>query len=40
MTPGQTGMPSRARLVIVGMIFVAVVINYLDRSTLSRMTGL
>jgi ACS family D-galactonate transporter-like MFS transporter len=35
MTPAQTGTPSRARLLIVGMIFVAVVINYLDRSNIS-----
>jgi MFS family permease len=31
----STGTKSRARLVIVGMIFVAVVINYLDRSNIS-----
>ena len=35
MTANQTGASSRARLVIVGMIFVAVVINYLDRSNIS-----
>ncbi len=35
MPPTQTAAPSRARLVIVGMIFVAVVINYLDRSNIS-----
>src|SRR6201995_97023 len=33
MTSGDT--KSRARLIIVGMIFVAVVINYLDRSNIS-----
>ena len=35
MTVAQTGTSSRARLIIVGMIFVAVVINYLDRSNIS-----
>jgi ACS family D-galactonate transporter-like MFS transporter len=33
--PDRPGTPSRARLLIVGMIFVAVVINYLDRSNIS-----
>ena len=32
---GQAGTRSHARLTIIGMIFVAVVINYLDRSNIS-----
>src|ERR1700749_4091894 len=35
MTAQQSGTRSHARFTIIGMIFIAVVINYLDRSNIS-----
>ena len=33
--PAQTGRPTRVRAFMVGLIFIAVVISYLDRSSLA-----